>query len=110
MIGTLAAAAGAGGGTAVHAHKTSKAASRHERGGAIFALRARAMQVKVRLGVPTAERTPPWPRARGKNIWQWQEPRRGSTEQTDSLLSLEEEEVGGIICFSFSGSFAFAFF
>jgi len=50
VIGTLAAAAGAGGGTAVHAHKTSKAASRHERGGAIFALRARAMQVKVRLG------------------------------------------------------------
>ena len=50
MIGTLAAAAGAGGGT-VHAHRTSKAASsRDERGGAIFALRARAMQEKVRLG------------------------------------------------------------
>jgi hypothetical protein len=46
VIGTLAPAAGAGGAT-VHAHRTSKAASWHERGGAIFALRARAMQVRL---------------------------------------------------------------
>jgi hypothetical protein len=34
---------------------------------------------------------------------------RDDAAQIDSLLSLEEES-GGIICFSFSGAFALAFF
>jgi len=95
VIGTLAAAAGAGGGT-VHAHRTSKAASsRDERGGAIFALRAR-----------NAGEGETWERVYGNGGMN-----RDEAAQNRSIpcFLLKKKRWEASFAFLFSGAFAFAF-